>query len=52
MPCCVPVLAVPAPDLVALDLTGAIAMTPALAFSPVIRPADRSPQIPRGPPAA
>ena len=52
MPCCVPVLAVPPPDLAALDQTGAVAMTPALALSPVIRPAARSPQIPRGPPAA
>lgn len=52
MLCCMPVLAVPPPDLAALDQTGAVAMTPALALSPVIRSTDRSPQIPRGPPAA
>jgi len=50
MPCYMPVLAVPPPELAALDQTGAVAMT--LALAPVIRPADRSLQIPRGPPAA
>jgi len=52
MRCCVPVLAVPPSDLATLDQTGAVAIAPALVLSPVIRSADRSPQIPRGPPAA
>jgi hypothetical protein len=52
MQCCVHALAAPPPDVVALDLTGAVAMIPAPVITPVIRLADRSPQIPRAPPAA
>jgi hypothetical protein len=52
MQCCVHALAAPPPDVVALDLTGAVAMIPAPVITPVIRLADPSPQIPRAPPAA
>jgi hypothetical protein len=38
--------------VLALDLTRAVAMTPAPAYLPVIRSAYRGPQIPRAPPAA
>ena len=50
--CCVQMLAAPQPGMAALDLTHASAMTPALLLRPVIRLANRSPQIPRAPPAA
>jgi hypothetical protein len=52
MPCCLQALANPPPVEAALDQRGTVAMTPAPALSPVSRPADRSPQIPRAPPAA
>ena len=49
--CCVQTLAGPPVVAVTLDLTRAIAMTPAPAIEPIVRVADRSPQIPRAPPA-
>ena len=52
MQCCMQTLAGPPPVMVALSLTRAIAMPPAPAIEPVIRLADRSPQVPRAPPAA
>jgi hypothetical protein len=52
MQCCVQALAGPPPGMVALGLTHAIAMPPAPAIAPVTRLADRSPQVPRAPPAA
>lgn len=50
--CCVQTLAGPPVVAVMLDLTCAIAMAPAPAIEPIFRVADRSPQIPRAPPAA
>jgi len=50
--CCMQTLAGPPPVMVAFGLTRAIAMPPAPAIEPVIRLADRSPQVPRAPPAA
>jgi hypothetical protein len=50
--CCVQTLAGPPQVMVAFGQTRAIAMTPAPAIEPVIRVADRSPQVPRAPPAA
>jgi hypothetical protein len=52
MQCCGQVLAGPPPVVAALDLTRAVTMAPVPALSPVVRSADRSPQIPRAPPAA
>jgi hypothetical protein len=52
MSCCVQALANPPPGAAALDQTSAIAMQPAPTLSPIIRQADRSPQIPRAPPTA
>jgi len=49
--CCVQTLAGLAVVAVTLDLTRAIAMTAAPAIEPIVRVADRSPQIPRAPPA-
>ncbi len=49
--CCVQILAGPAVVAVTLDLTRAIAVTPTPAIEPIVRVADRSPQIPRAPPA-
>ena len=51
MQCCVQTLASPPPVTVRPGLTRAIIMTPAPAIEPVIRLADRSPQVPRAPPA-
>jgi hypothetical protein len=48
--CCVQTLAGP-PVVVTLHLTRAIAMTPAPAIEPIVRVADRNPQVPRAPPA-
>jgi len=50
--CCVQSLAGPPQVAIILAPRRAIAMTPMRAIEPVIRPADRSPQIPRAPPAA
>ena len=50
--CCVQSLAGPPQVAIILAPTRAIVMTPPRAIEPVIRPADRSPQIPRAPPAA
>jgi len=52
MQCCVQTLDRP-PQIIAVKLgvTRAIAMTPAPTIVPVIRMADRSPQVPRAPPA-
>ena len=50
--CCVQSLFGPPQVAIILAPTRAIAMTPPRAIEPVIRPADRSPQIPRAPPAA
>ncbi len=52
MQCCVQTLASPPPVTVALGRTRAIAMTPTPAIAPIIRLAERSPQVPRAPPAA
>ena len=49
--CCVQTLAGPPSVTVAFSLTRAIAMPPATAIAPVTRLADRSPQVPRAPPA-
>ena len=49
--CCVQTLAGPPVATVTRDLTRAIAMAPAPAIEPIVRVADRSPQIPRAPPA-
>jgi hypothetical protein len=49
--CCVQSLAGPPQVAIILAPTRAIAMTPMRAIEPVIRPADRSPQVPRAPPA-
>jgi hypothetical protein len=50
--CCVQSLFGPPQVAIILAPTRAIVMTPPRAIEPVIRPADRSPQIPRAPPAA
>jgi hypothetical protein len=50
--CCVQTLAGPPQVTVTLGLTRTVTMTPAPAIKPVIRVADRSPQVPRAPPAA
>jgi len=50
--CCVQTLAGPAVATVTFDLTRSIAMAPAPAIEPIVRAADRSPQVPRAPPAA
>ena len=50
--CCVQSLVGPPQVAIILAPTRAIVMTPPRAIEPVIRPADRSPQIPRAPPAA
>ena len=50
--CCVQSLAGPPQVAIILAPTRAIAMTLPRATEPIIRPADRSPQIPRAPPAA
>jgi hypothetical protein len=50
--CCVQLLAVPPQVVIILAPTRVTAMTPPRAIEPVTRPADRSPQIPRAPPAA
>jgi hypothetical protein len=52
MQCCVQTLAGPPPVTVMPGLTRAIVMKPAPAIEPVVRLADRSPQVPRAPPAA
>jgi hypothetical protein len=52
MQCCLQTFVGPPQTMVAFCLTRAIAMVPAAAIEPVIRVADRSPQIPRAPPAA
>jgi hypothetical protein len=49
--CCVQSLAGPPHVAIVLAPTRAAVVTPARAIEPVIRPADRSPQIPRAPPA-
>ena len=49
--CCVQSLAGPPQVAIRLASTRVTAMTPVRAIEPVIRPADRSPQIPRAPPA-
>jgi hypothetical protein len=49
--CCVQSLAGPPQVAIILAPTRAIAITPMRAIEPIIRPADRSPQIPRAPPA-
>ena len=50
--CCVQSLVGPPQVAIILAPTRVIVMTPPRAIEPVIRPADRSPQIPRAPPAA
>ena len=50
--CCAQTLAGPPQVLVAVSLTSAVAMSLTPAIEPVIRLADRSPQVPRAPPAA
>jgi hypothetical protein len=50
--CCVQSLAGPPQVAIILAPTRVTAMTPMRAIESVIRPADRSPQIPRAPPAA
>ena len=50
--CCVQLLAVPPQVVIILAPTRVTAMTPPRAIEPVTRPAARSPQIPRAPPAA
>src|SRR5664279_2105946 len=52
MQCCLQTFVSPTQTMVVFDLTRAIAMAPAPAIDPVIRVADRSPQVPRAPPAA
>jgi hypothetical protein len=52
MQCCAQTLAGPAQITVTCGATCAVSMTPAPATEPVIRLADRSPQIPRAPPVA
>jgi len=52
MQCCAQTLAGPAQITITCGATRAIALTPAPAIEPVIRLADRSPQIPRAPPVA
>jgi hypothetical protein len=50
--CCVQTLAAPPQFTFAAVLSRVIAMAPAPAIAPVIRLADRRPQIPRAPPVA
>jgi hypothetical protein len=50
MQCCAQMLAAPQHGAIALRSTSARAMTAAVPIRPVIRPADRSPQVPRAPP--
>jgi hypothetical protein len=50
--CCAQAFVGPPQVTVTLGLTRAIAMTPAPAIEPVVRVADRGPQVPRAPPAA
>jgi hypothetical protein len=50
--CCVQSLAGPPQVAIILAPTRVTAMTPMCAIEPVIRPADRSPQVPRAPPPA
>ncbi len=50
--CCAQTLLGPPQITVALGPTRAVAIGPAYAIAPVVRLADRSPQIPRAPPAA
>ena len=52
MQCCAQTLASPPPVTFRPGLTRAIIRMPAPAIEPVIRLADRSPQVPRAPPAA
>jgi hypothetical protein len=52
MQCCAQTLADPPQIMVAFVLTRATAMLQAPAIERVIRSADRSPQVPRAPPAA
>jgi hypothetical protein len=51
MQCCVQTFVGPPQTVIALQLTRAVAMTPAPVLAPVVRLADRSPQVPRAPPA-
>ena len=51
MQCCAQTFVGPAQIMVARRVTVAVTMTPAPALEPVVRLADRSPQIPRAPPA-
>ena len=51
MQCCVQTFVGPPQSIVVLNLTRAVAMTPAAVFAPVVRLADRSPVVPRAPPA-
>jgi len=52
MPCCMQMLAGPPQGVLAFGLTRASAITPARPIRPVVRLDDRSPQLPRAPPAA
>jgi len=51
MQCCGQTFVGPPQTVIALQLTRAVAMTPAPVLAPVVRLADRSPQVPRAPPA-
>jgi len=52
MQCCGQALGGPPQFVTALALTRARALMPARTIEPIVRPADRGPQIPRAPPAA
>jgi hypothetical protein len=52
MQCCSQALTGPPPIAIAVADMRASVMTPVPSIEPVIRPADRRPQIPRAPPAA
>ena len=52
MQCCAQTFVGPPQIMVTPGVTRAVTMTPAPVLEPVVRMADRSPQIPRAPPAA
>jgi hypothetical protein len=52
MQCCAQTFVGPTQITLARGVTRAVTMTPALVLEPVVRLADRSPQIPRAPPVA
>lgn len=52
MQCCAQAFVGPAQIMAIRAVTAAVTMTPAPVLEPVVRLADRSPQVPRAPPAA